>query len=588
MASKDSARSAIGLVTNSMRGAYWGNLVAGATEILESTFATPICVSIPKDDEASLDTLKDCRSIVADEAFSGLVVAASSLGNARKLFEQARTQAAVSVGHWVDGVPSVWVQNGRGTRLMMQHLVEFCGFRRVAFIRGPEANPEAEARYRAYVDFLVERSIDPSEELIEVGTFDEDSGEIAALAIVEKNKWRPPDAIMAANDSMALGAIRALSHKGLSVPDDIAVVGFDDLEASRADAPLTTIRQPVREMGARAAELVLALLRGEKVASEHMFEPELVIRSSCGRGRRGRPMPVPTEPTQFAATLVPQSDVERQLETLRSALADPNQRASRELMSRIDRSARRETQRMLRMEEAMRTLRSRALEQVRDRIRKANHVSRWGGALPEWLPFLGLTGLVVLKLDAGAGPGGTRTLFDWREAGPAESTSGVIATALSMGGRGDLRLVRPLIVDGSLSGFVIASGDLYEEEPLASLCDLIAPVLRSPAAASAVPAALTSTPAPPNVVFATEANANTPAPPVAKAGPPLPPRPGASGTSSPSMKALNAAPPLQTPSSTAPAANTSSQRAPAPAGPGTSSPSIKVPGAVPAPPRPKS
>lgn len=86
---------------------------------------------------------------------------------------------------------------------------------------------------------------------------------------------------MVSNDRMAFGVLRALRGKGLSVPSDVSVVGFDDLEAEDAEPPLTTIRQPVFEMGQRAAEVLMAKLRNESVPQEQMFTPELVIRASC-------------------------------------------------------------------------------------------------------------------------------------------------------------------------------------------------------------------------------------------------------------------------------------------------------------------
>jgi hypothetical protein len=100
---------------------------------------------------------------------------------------------------------------------------------------------------------------------------------------------KQPDAIMAANDLMAIGALRALKARGLGVPQDVSVVGFDDIGADLADPPLTTVRQPLREMGARAAEVVYTQILGKSVAAEHMFAPELIVRGSCRTESKQRP-----------------------------------------------------------------------------------------------------------------------------------------------------------------------------------------------------------------------------------------------------------------------------------------------------------
>ena len=185
------------------------------------------------------------------------------------------------------GIPSVLVDNATGMRDLLVHLVAAHGCRRVAFIRGPEANDEAERRYQVYRDVLGERGLAVDPELVVVGDFQRAAGARAIDVLLDERR-APFDAVVAASDSMALGAIDALRARGLRVPEDVAVVGFDDIEAARfATPPLTTVRQPLHEQGRRAVELLLAVIRGEPVPEQVTLHTELVTRRSCRCAWRG-------------------------------------------------------------------------------------------------------------------------------------------------------------------------------------------------------------------------------------------------------------------------------------------------------------
>lgn len=178
------------------------------------------------------------------------------------------------------GRTAIRLDNYSGARQMAEHLLSL-GYRRVAFIAGPERNADAAERLRGFRDAL--RSVRDSEVTEIAGEFTEESGYQAMqkLAVAAKR----PAAVFAANDSMAIGALRAAREAGLRIPEDVAIVGFDDIPIARfLTPPLTTVRVQIAELGRRAVEAVLhdsdqAAGRRRK---EQVIATELVVRESCG------------------------------------------------------------------------------------------------------------------------------------------------------------------------------------------------------------------------------------------------------------------------------------------------------------------
>ena len=180
------------------------------------------------------------------------------------------------------GVPGLLVDEAPGMRQALEHLIVRHSCRRIAFIRGPSVNAEAEHRYAIYRQVLEERGLAFDPNLVCEGTFEKSAGEAAVEVLVDERKVQF-DGLAAANDYMALGAIPALQERDLRVPSDVAVVGFDDIEDARfSTPPLTTVRQPLYQQGEAALELVLAQLEGAQVAPQTTAATELVVRLSCG------------------------------------------------------------------------------------------------------------------------------------------------------------------------------------------------------------------------------------------------------------------------------------------------------------------
>ena len=283
-------RPTLGLFVDSLEEAYQNAVLAGVAAAAVEHDANLLCFAggglrSPHRFGAQRNVIYE---IAGPENIDGLLILSGSIGNHVGLVElirfceRYRPLPMCSIAVTLPGVSSVLVDNATGMRAAVVHLLEVHGHRRVAFVRGPEANEEAERRYRVYRDVLAERALPLDPELVVGGDFEQASGQ-AAVRVLLDERGLSPGAIVAASDSMALGAIEALSARGLRVPEDVAVVGFDDVEEARfAAPPLTTVRQPLEEQGRRAAELVLDRIAGRAAPEQVVLHTELVPRASCG------------------------------------------------------------------------------------------------------------------------------------------------------------------------------------------------------------------------------------------------------------------------------------------------------------------
>jgi LacI family transcriptional regulator len=153
------------------------------------------------------------------------------------------------------------------------------GRKRIATITGPQTRIGGIDRYDGYMDALRERGFSCNPELVAEGDFTDAGGYFA----MQKLMPHKPDAVFAASDTMAIGAMRAIQEAGLRIPEDIAMIGYDDIPmAARTSPQLTTVRQPIQREGGMAAETLIDMIAhpGEQ-ARRIILTSELVIRSSC-------------------------------------------------------------------------------------------------------------------------------------------------------------------------------------------------------------------------------------------------------------------------------------------------------------------
>lgn len=172
--------------------------------------------------------------------------------------------------------------NTEGMRSAVRHLIEEHGYKRIAFIRGIRGQLDAEQRFQGYRDELNAHSLRFEEDLVVDGDYTPESGRTAIRILLEERKIRF-QAVVAANDSMAFGALETLQQRGVRVPDDVAVTGFDDLrEAQATGVPLTTVRQSFYTAGKHAMETLLKRIHGDSVPKVTVTPTQLLIRWSCG------------------------------------------------------------------------------------------------------------------------------------------------------------------------------------------------------------------------------------------------------------------------------------------------------------------
>jgi LacI family transcriptional regulator len=154
------------------------------------------------------------------------------------------------------------------------------GYQRIATITGPQNLIAGYDRFRGYKLALEESNLPFDPKLVAEGDFSENSGYEACLNLIPQK----PDAIFVATDTMAIGAFQALNEAKLKVPDDIALVGYDDVPNSKTTpVPLTTIRQPIQKMGAAAVSTLIEIIHNPESPTKSTILPtELVIRESSG------------------------------------------------------------------------------------------------------------------------------------------------------------------------------------------------------------------------------------------------------------------------------------------------------------------
>ena len=167
----------------------------------------------------------------------------------------------------------------RGACLATQCLID-AGFTQIGLINGPPNHYDAIVRQRAFVETAAKAGVRVNPDWVVPGEFTTESGYRAMRQILEEA--RAPQALFCANDFMAAGAMLALDERGLRVPEDVSIVGYDDSEVARSVHPqLTTVRNPTYQIGEAAMERLLAYIGGQSGLAEIVFEPELVVRGSC-------------------------------------------------------------------------------------------------------------------------------------------------------------------------------------------------------------------------------------------------------------------------------------------------------------------
>lgn len=265
----------IGVITQAIDSPFYGGALRGIEDALGRAGYSPLFVS----GHWNADEEMRCVEVLRARRVDGLIVLTGRLSDTA-LRGLAKAQPVVVTGRELKA-PNLFAlnfDNFEGARLATDHLLAR-GHRRIVFIAGDPRHPDAVERQRGYCAALESAGLRADPALMMPGDYSEESGQAAAEQLVAARASF--SAIFAANDQMAFGAALALYRRGQRVPDDVSLVGFDDVhEARYAIPPLTTVHQPVNEMGRLAAEAMLRLLAGEKPKVQ-LPAPRLVTRESA-------------------------------------------------------------------------------------------------------------------------------------------------------------------------------------------------------------------------------------------------------------------------------------------------------------------
>lgn len=270
----------IGVITQSIDSPFYGTALRGIEEALAPAGYSSLFVS----GHWNAAEESRCIDVLRSRRVDGIIVLTGRLSD-HALRVYAKSLPVVVTGRSLKapGLLALNFDNFEGARLATRHLIDL-GHRRIAFIAGDPAHPDATERHRGYQAALEENGITYEPGLVAPGMYHEDSG-LTAVEMLLRSRRRFT-AIFAANDQMALGAALGLHRRGLRVPADVSLIGFDDLPASRyALPPLSTVRHPAQEIGRLAALAMLDLLRGTKPNAQAP-SPEVIARESSAAPAR--------------------------------------------------------------------------------------------------------------------------------------------------------------------------------------------------------------------------------------------------------------------------------------------------------------
>ncbi|WP_224242836.1 LacI family DNA-binding transcriptional regulator [Hyalangium gracile] len=270
----------VGVITQDIASPFFNEALKGIEDSLAKAGYAPLFVSGHWKKEKEVE----CMSLLVARRVDGVIVLTGMIDDA-SLMEYAARLPLVITGRNLHGpnVVSIQANNEQAGYEATCHLIEL-GHTRIAHIAGPEANVDAQQRLEGYRRALREHGLPVDERLIATGDFHESSGLLAVNQLLETRLNFT--ALFVANDQMAYGARLALYRKGIRVPEDMSIIGFDDLPSSLyTTPPLTTVRQPAYDLGKIAGDAMLGLIHGQDYAIP-TIPLQVIVRESTMR-RRG-------------------------------------------------------------------------------------------------------------------------------------------------------------------------------------------------------------------------------------------------------------------------------------------------------------
>jgi len=279
-----------GLVVPDLTGPYYSELLMGY-ESAAAQLGQSVIIVVTRLHEDPARAVRELSSRV-----DGLVMANSTLSDPAAQALGRRRPVVLLARPPVPGCDGVLAENALSARALTEHLLDH-GRRRLSFVGDPHLSPDVQERYRGFTAALTgTRGMQGTRStrgrsgtshpgavgtVMKVDLHERSGAEVAAQILAQAT---PPDALVCANDELALSTMKALQYSGMKVPDDLAIVGWDDVMTARYVSPaLTTVRQPLFELGRAAATRLHERIAGAPTAPEPLILPtELVLRASCG------------------------------------------------------------------------------------------------------------------------------------------------------------------------------------------------------------------------------------------------------------------------------------------------------------------
>ncbi|SRR5258706_1264514 len=266
----------VGLIIEEIGDAYGSLVISGVEAYLRQH--DYFFLTVIHRHDASL--LREYSQLLLERGVEGFITVDTSL-------QESLPLPTVSVaGHrTLEGVTNIILDQERGARVALEHLLAL-GHRKIAFMKGQPFSSDSEDRWKAVCGVARDLGIEMDADLIVNLEVDDPSPQVGypyAKQLLARKK--PFTALFAYNDISAIGAIRAMQEEGLRIPQDVSVVGFDDIQWAAFHSPsLTTVRQPLGKMGQIAAETLIRMIEHQgEYSSEIAIEPTLVVRESTGQ-----------------------------------------------------------------------------------------------------------------------------------------------------------------------------------------------------------------------------------------------------------------------------------------------------------------
>ncbi|PAB28692.1 LacI family DNA-binding transcriptional regulator [Pseudomonas savastanoi] len=274
--------SSIGFIVPDLKNSFFADVAEGIQSALDNVdFLLVLCMTW-----ASKEREEYYAQVLRTQRLDGVIYLSGTGMPCAPLLNLAKHGTVIFVDECLPGleVPFISSQNLKGARSLARHVIE-SGHTRLAILSGPRGLWTSEQRQAGYREACAGAGIDPDEVQVIEGDYTEQSGENAAEQVLAMDINERPSAVLCANDLMAIGFIRRCNERGLRVPADISVTGFDDIAgAERLDPPLTTVKQPGRAMGQAAAQLLLNRIgAGTEPPAQLDFPTQLCIRSSVAK-----------------------------------------------------------------------------------------------------------------------------------------------------------------------------------------------------------------------------------------------------------------------------------------------------------------